>query len=63
MILLLLNKNVYKLLFNDGEVGNYQYENLEEKSLLILGENKKNIKNFLNDINLLNEYIDFLEKE
>ena len=59
----LTNKNAYKLLFNDAEVGNYQYENLEEKSLLILGENKKNIKNFLNDINLLNEYIDFLEKE
>jgi NAD-dependent SIR2 family protein deacetylase len=59
----LTNKNAYKLLFNDTEVGNYQYENLEEKSLLILGENKKNIKNFLNDINLLNEYIDFLEKE
>lgn len=59
----LTNKKAYKLLFNDAEVGNYQYENLEEKSLLILGENKKNIKKFLNDLNLLNEYIDFLEKE
>ena len=59
----LTNKNAYKLLFNDVEVGKYQYENLDEKSLLILGENQENIKKFLNDVNLLNEYKDFLEKE
>ena len=59
----LTNKNAYKLLFNDAEVGHFQYDNLEEKSLLILGENKTNIRRFLNDINLLNEYLDFLQKE
>ena len=59
----LTNKKAYKVLFNDAEFGNYPYDNLEEKSLLILGENKTNIRRFLNDINLLNEYLDFLQEE
>ena len=59
----LTNKNAFKLLFNDEKVGNYEYNNLEEKSLLIQGENKKNIMKFLNDINLLYEFLDFLKME
>ena len=59
----LTNKNAFKLLFNDEKVGNYEYNNLEEKSLLIEGENKKNIMKFLNDINLLYEFLDFLKME
>lgn len=57
------NKNAFKLLFNDENFENSKYNNLGKSSLLIQGENKKNIMKFLGDTNLLFDFLDFLKRE
>ena len=57
------NKNAFKLLFNDENFENSKYNNLDDNSLLIQGENKKNIMKFLGDTNLLFDFLDFLKRE
>ena len=54
-----INKNAYKVLFNDENIENLSKENMVEKARLIQEDNKKNILNFFNDINLLFEFLDF----
>ena len=59
----LVNPNVYKVLFNLEKVGKYSYDKLTENSLFIQGTIDNNIIMFLKDVNLYNEFCEFISME
>ena len=59
----LTNSNAFIMLFNMEEVGNYQYDYLERDSLFIEGKTDESVIKFLKDIDLFNEFYEFVKKE
>ena len=59
----LTNRNAYIMVFNMEEVGNYLYNYLEDDSIFIEGKTDKSVIQFLKDINLFNEFNEFIKKE
>ena len=59
----LTNPNAYILVFNMEKVGEFGYDLLEEESLFIEGKTDKSVIKFIKDLDLFNEFKDFIEKE
>ena len=59
----LTNPNAYILVFNMEKVGEFGYDYLGENSLFIEGKTDKNIIKFLKDLDLFNEFKEFIKKE
>ena len=59
----LTNNNAYKLVFNMEEVGEFQYNFLTYNSIFFEGKTDKGVIQFLKDINLYNEFGEFVKKE
>ena len=57
------NPNAYILVFNMERVGEFGYDLLEEESLFIEGKTDKSVIKFLKDLDLFNEFKEFIEKE
>ena len=55
--------NAYKLVFNMEEVGEFGYEYLCTDSLFIQGKTDQSVIKFLKDVNLFDEFSDFIKKE
>ena len=57
------NINAYKLVFNMEEVGHFGYCFLHTDALFIKGKTDISVIKFLKDVNLYDEFSDFLKKE
>ena len=59
----LTRSNPYIILFNMEEVGQFKYNNLIDDSIFFEGKTDKSIIQFLKDIDLYNEFEEFIKKE
>ena len=59
----LVNPKADIIVFNMEKVGEYPYDSLLSKSLFIEGKTDENVVKFLKDINMLDEFKDFMKKE
>ena len=59
----LTNPNCLKIVFNMEKVGDYEYDYLEDESIFIKGKTDQNVIKFLKDIELFNEFSEFIKKE
>ena len=59
----LVNPKADIIVFNMEKVGEYLYDSLLSKSLFIEGKTDENVVKFLKDINMLDEFKDFMKKE
>ena len=59
----LTNRNAYILVFNMEKVGEFGYDLLEDESLFIEGKTDKSVIKFLKDLDLFNEFKEFIVKE
>ena len=57
------NENAYVMVFNMEEVGDFKYNHLSKNAIFIGGKTDQNILKFLKDINLYNEFAEFIKKE
>ena len=59
----LTNKDACKLVFNMEKVGEYGYDYLDDDSVFIEGKTDKSVIKFLKDINMFDEFAEFVKKE
>ena len=59
----LTNNNAFKIVFNMEQVGDFGYNYLEYDSIFIGGKTDENVVKFLKDINMLDEFSEFIKKE
>jgi len=59
----LVNPKADIIVFNMEKVGEYPYDSLLSNSLFIEGKTDENVVKFLKDINMLDEFKDFIKKE
>ena len=59
----LVNPKADIIVFNMERVGEYPYDSLLSNSLFIEGKTDENAIKFLKDINMLDEFKDFMKKE
>ena len=57
------NPKAFKIVFNMEKVGNYEYDILEDDSIFIKGKTDQNVIKFLKDIDLYNEFSEFIKEE
>ena len=57
------NPNAFKIVFNMEKVGNYEYDILEDDSIFIKGKTDQNVIKFLKDIDLYDEFSEFIKEE
>ena len=59
----LTNKDANVVVFNMEEVGKYKYNHLSQDSVFIEGKTDKSVIKFLKDIDLYDEFGEFIKKE
>ena len=59
----LSNRDAYVMVFNMEEVGQFEYNHLSTDAIFIGGKTDQNIIKFLKDINLGDEFAEFIKKE
>ena len=59
----LTNRDAYVMVFNMEEVGQFEYNHLSTDAIFIGGKTDQNIIKFLKDINLCDEFAEFIKKE
>jgi NAD-dependent histone deacetylase SIR2 len=59
----LTNNYAFKMVFNMEKVGDYGYNYLEDDSIFIKGKTDANVIKFLKDIDMLDEFAEFVKKE
>ena len=59
----LVNPKADIIVFNMERVGEYPYDSLLSNSLFIKGKTDENVIKFLKDINMLDEFKDFMKKK
>ena len=57
------NRNAYVVMFNMEEVGEFKYNEVSQDSIFIGGKTDKSIIKFLKDIDLYDEFAEFIKKE